>query len=340
MVRMTGLLFAAFVILSAALVFLSRLSSPRWLVYAADRDNGIADIFILDTARRMMINLTETPETGEDTPSVSADGTQIAFSRTIPGAMQICVQTLGAGERCFEPAGRWDSDPHWSPDGAQIVFTTPGQTNLAELVLLKPESGEEIRLAVGQDNTTNPDWSPDGERIAAVNASPLGSHIIVIQVPDGQITHLNEGVSGQHVFPVWSPDGRQIAYLHDGFRLALMNADGTDTRFLTGEDEHAYFPSWSPDGRQIVFQANPGGTDWELYIFDLASGDVRAITDNRALDERPAWSPDGRQIAFRSDRNGDINLYLYDVAAGTTRQVTDGLWFYHPPVWPGQGSHY
>lgn len=336
MLRITGAVFALFTVLSASLLLLSRSSRPHWLVFAADQDDGIADIFVMDAARRMLINLTDTPGINDDTPGVSADGTQIAFSRSVRGSVQICVHSIGSGELCYEPVGRWDSEPHWSPDGTQIVFTTPGQANLAELVLLKPATSEEIRMSLGQDYTMNPDWSPDGRAIVAVNATPSTSQIILIQMQDGEIIRLSEEDTGRDIFPVWSPDGSQIAYLDDGSRLALMNADGSNVRFLTGDAENVYNPSWSSDGEHIVFQSDRDRTDWDLFILDVEEGTTYSITENEALDERPAWSPDGTQIAFRSDRDGDINLYLYDVANGTTTRLTDGNWFYHPPVWPGQ----
>jgi Tol biopolymer transport system component/DNA-binding winged helix-turn-helix (wHTH) protein len=59
-------------------------------------------------------------------------------------------------------------------------------------------------------------------------------------------------------------------------------------------------PAMSPDGRRVAFVqravAEAGSAD--IYIRDLATGDVTRVTDHEAGDRMPTWSPDGQRLAF------------------------------------------
>ena len=57
-------------------------------------------------------------------------------------------------------------------------------------------------------------------------------------------------------------------------------------------------PAWSPDGRTIAFSALKGGV-LDLYVWNLATGARRQLTDDPYADLDPEWSPDGRDARVR-----------------------------------------
>ena len=78
-----------------------------------------------------------------------------------------------------------------------------------------------------------------------------------------------------------------------------------------------YQPDWSPDGRFVVF-ARYAKDAIELELLDLATGAVRAVTANGAVNVEPRWSPDGSRIAFVSTAyNGRWHIFALPVDAGT-----------------------
>lgn len=90
--------------------------------------------------------------------------------------------------------------------------------------------------------------------------------------------------------------GGLIAFERGGSGLHVMNPDGSDVKALGA---NCGDPSWSPDGKFIACSTH-GGAASELFVFELASGTSRQLTDNDFEDIWPAWSPDGSLIAYTS----------------------------------------
>jgi TolB protein len=211
--------------------------------------------------------------------------------------------------------------PAWSPDRHTFVFhaeTDPrGDRDrpFQRWTSLDPRFG---LLRVPDASS----FSPSGERMVyiltnfqgeirsgkLVSASLDGSDRKVIW--EGPLTQDAAG-------PAWSPRGDAILVGVGGFfqraqiRTAqLMSVDPKNGEVLqiTHDDSNNGMPSWSPDGKQIVYRV-ARGSERELHILDLATGNHPKLETGSEYDTFPSWSPRGDWIVFTSKRDGDYEIY-------------------------------
>lgn len=82
--------------------------------------------------------------------------------------------------------------------------------------------------------------------------------------------------------------------------------------------------AYSPDGRfQVVAQlADDGKTD--IFEYERATGELRAVAPHEAWEWVPSYSSDGRFILFNSYRvDGQSDIHLYERETGTLRRITE-----------------
>jgi len=188
---------------------------------------------------------------------------------------------------------------------------------------------------------SDPRLSPDGTRVAYVVSTPNleeDRYDRVIWVEGGQFT-AGPGDSS----PRWSPDGSGLAFLRsiDGStaQVAIIPADGGDSRTVTDFELGVEALEWSPDGDRLVVVAVTYGDEWAdldddersrrprrinsvPYRFDTRAGgwthdrkrhlwlvdangdeEPRCLTPGEFDEDSPAWAPNGSHVAFISDRD-------------------------------------
>ncbi|MFZ5980275.1 MAG: peptidase MA family metallohydrolase [Candidatus Zixiibacteriota bacterium] len=104
-------------------------------------------------------------------------------------------------------------------------------------------------------------------------------------------------------------------------------------------------PRFSPDNRQIVFSGIRMDGFSNLYLLDIATGHLRALTDDMYDDVDPAFSFDGREIIFATDRcpagnEGAYNIYKIALADGATTQLTFGRYRDRTPEPAADGVYF
>ncbi|MCB1844259.1 MAG: PD40 domain-containing protein, partial [Halioglobus sp.] len=107
----------------------------------------------------------------------------------------------------------------------------------------------------------------------------------------------------------WMPDSKAMVYSMQG-SLWLQRLDSNRAQQLTNGPGYDYQPDVSPDGSTAVF-ARYDGNALELYMLDLASGSVRALTNDGNVNLEPRFAPDGKRLAWVSTRrNGRFHVYI------------------------------
>lgn len=94
-----------------------------------------------------------------------------------------------------------------------------------------------------------------------------------------------------------------------GDEICLINPDGSGWRRLTNTNQANSNASLSPDGKTIVYVINDGSRS-EIYEMDLASGNIKQLTELEQNVGSPEISPDNRHIIFHY-RPGNSNVLLW-----------------------------
>ncbi|PAX06922.1 Tol-Pal system beta propeller repeat protein TolB [Sphingomonas lenta] len=104
-------------------------------------------------------------------------------------------------------------------------------------------------------------------------------------------------------------------------RLAIMDQDGANHRFLTNGQSIVLTPRFAPNQQSIVYMSYIGKTP-AIYVYDIGSGRQRLVVQNAATTFAPRFSPDGRYILFSMARNGNTDLYRVSAQGGQPQQLT------------------
>ena len=106
---------------------------------------------------------------------------------------------------------------------------------------------------------------------------------------------------------------------------------------LTNGDWDDITPAPSPNGEKIAFASNRLGY-WDLYLMDLASGELTRLTDTPDYEAAPSWSPDGTFMAYEAYRDDNLEIMVgpADDPTNNAIRLTTSTASDHSPAWaPG-----
>lgn len=101
-------------------------------------------------------------------------------------------------------------------------------------------------------------------------------------------------------------------------RLAIMDQDGENHRFLTDGSELVLTPRFSPSSREITYLSYFKGVP-RVYIFNLDTGRREALGNFPGMTFAPRFSPDGNKVIFNMAEDGNTEIYEMNLL---TRQKT------------------
>lgn len=105
-------------------------------------------------------------------------------------------------------------------------------------------------------------------------------------------------------------------------RLAIMDSDGANHRFITNGQSIALTPRFSPDYKQIVYLSYLNNRP-RIFIYDIGTGKQRLVTEGNGAFFAPRFSPDGHTVLYSHAINGNTDIYSIPASGGTPRRLTN-----------------
>jgi TolB protein len=105
-------------------------------------------------------------------------------------------------------------------------------------------------------------------------------------------------------------------------RIAIMDSDGANLRYLTEGEATVVTPRFSPDGSRLAY-VSYGGRRARVWVLDIATGQKRLLVPGLALTSAPRFTPDGRRIAYALSANGNTDIWIANAdGSGTPQRLT------------------
>ena len=105
-------------------------------------------------------------------------------------------------------------------------------------------------------------------------------------------------------------------------RLAIMDSDGANHRYLTTGQATALTPRYSPDYKSILYLSYLNGQP-RIYVYNLESNTQRLLLSSPNPVFAPRWSPDGKWVLYSMAIAGNTDIYKMPSAGGASVKLTD-----------------
>ncbi len=120
-------------------------------------------------------------------------------------------------------------------------------------------------------------------------------------------------------------------------RIALMDMDGANVKYLTNGDKLVVTPAFSPTAQQIAYMAF-GGEDPKVTLLNLESGQRQTLGDMPGMSFAPRFSPDGRHVVMSLSDGANASLYEMDLKTRENRRLTEDSSIDTSPSYSPDGS--
>lgn len=120
-------------------------------------------------------------------------------------------------------------------------------------------------------------------------------------------------------------------------RLAIMDQDGENHKFLTNGAAMALTPRFSPNLQKITYMSYANNTP-RVYILDIESGEQMLLGNFPGMTFAPQFSPDSSKVLLSYASGGKTNIYEMDLKTRKSKRLTYGNAIDTSPSYSPDGS--
>jgi len=265
------------------------------------------------------------------------DGRRVAVLRQAAGAkglesvLEIGTRGGGRTRPLARLGGRALHPPRWSPSGRTIAVTASsfGIGQPAAIALVDADNGQIRSVPVSGSSPRGLAWSGPDRLVYSQPDTVLGwvtggsSHVLLHDLRTRTVRSVFS--SPTSIARLDIPRTGRVAFTSGSFRVNLRELDlapgaaRASRRWLTRGESSDRQPSFSPDGRAVVFSSNRGG-NLDLWTLTLATGAVRRVTHDPALDWDPVFTADGK-LLWSSNRDGSFEIWRAEADGSNAARV-------------------
>ena len=279
--------------------------------------------------------------------SLSPDGKTVVYSVGFPNIKENKIRTElfsiasnGSGRRQLTQGIAGLHGARWIQQGRRISYIS-SESGEPQVWTMAPDGTDRKQVTRIEGGLSDYLFSPDETKLAYIKEISFGKSTKEVYpdlpkatgriVTDLMYKHWDEWVETiPHIF-IASVGNEPITSGKDILEGEPYEAP---TKPFGGSEEL----SWSPDGKTLAYSSRKKtgleyslSTNTDIYLYDLASGMTRNITEgNGGYDTHPRFSPDGSKISWISmERDGyeaDLKrLFIQELKTGKKTFLTDGF---------------
>ncbi len=284
-------------------------------------------------------------------PAVSPDGSKVLFGVSYENLAEnnsnndlyiVDIDAESAPVRITETP-KSEGGAVWFDGGRRIAFLYPDEDGKTQMWTMNADGSDRVQASAHEGGIDGFVLSPDETKVVVIGHVKYARTAADVYpdlpkatgriIDDLMYKHWDEWVTEiPHPF-IGKFDGRTVSELTDIMADEPFEAP---MKPFGGVESFA----WSPDSKSLVYVSRKKtgleyavSTNSDLYLYDLASGTTRNLTEGMmGYDTMPAFSPDGNTLAwlsmehdgYESDRN---RLFVMNMATGAKNELTDA-WDY------------
>ena len=109
-------------------------------------------------------------------------------------------------------------------------------------------------------------------------------------------------------------------------KLAIMDQDGYNTKYLTLGNELVLTPRFNPTNQMVTYLSYFKNLP-RVYLLDIETGVQEVVGDFPGMTFAPRFSPDGKKIIMSFAKDGNSDIYTMDLENRIVEKITN-----HPSI--------